>query len=51
MYKSFFQEYFQSILRDILLVLTDTMHKSGFKGQVPRGRVLFMVLFMVLFTQ
>jgi len=40
-YKSFFQEYFQSILRDILLVLTDTMHKSGFKGQV---RILQLLL-------
>merc|ERR1719487_1294476 len=40
-YKSFFQQYFHAILRDTLLVLTDTMHKSGFKGQV---RILQLLL-------
>lgn len=30
---SFFQNYFLSILQDIFYVLTDTMHKSGFRLQ------------------
>jgi len=31
---SFFQTYYSSMLRDVFLVLTDTMHKAGFKLQV-----------------
>lgn len=30
---AFFQQYFLSIMQDILFVLTDTDHKSGFKLQ------------------
>eukprot|EP00727_Mastigamoeba_balamuthi_P006331 m51a1_g2318 putative exportin-1 (1057) ;mRNA; f:487141-490960 len=41
---AFYQSYYRSILADILLVLTDTAHKSGFKMQATILKHLFAVV-------
>jgi exportin-1 len=36
--QQFYEAYFLSLLQDVFAVLTDTLHKTGFKSQVRAVR-------------